>query len=130
MPFADPDRARDYQREYRRTRRAGDDCTTPGTTLVPLTFRLQTAQDVIDLLQEQIEAVRTEQEASTLEKARAIGHLGGGAVPGAARTWAERGQAKRARERGPGRNAGGKSWRCWPTESRLKRTAGSSFAPN
>jgi hypothetical protein len=77
MPFSDPDRARDYQREYRRLRRAGDGCTTPGTTPVPLPFRLQTAQDVIDLLQEQVEAVRGEREAETLEKARTIGYLAG-----------------------------------------------------
>jgi hypothetical protein len=75
MPFSDPDRARDYQREYRRTRRAGDDCTTPCTTPVPLPFRLQTAQDVIDLLQEQVAAVRADHEARTLEKARTIGYL-------------------------------------------------------
>jgi hypothetical protein len=45
-----------------------------------LPFRLQTAQDVIDLLQEQIEAVRGEQEAGTLEKARTIGFLAGVAL--------------------------------------------------
>jgi hypothetical protein len=77
MPFADPDRARDYQREYRRVRRAGDPCTTPGTTLVPLPFRLQTAADVLALLAEQVEAVRAEQEAGTLEKARVVGYLAG-----------------------------------------------------
>jgi hypothetical protein len=77
MPYSDPDRARDYQREYRRTRRAGELCTTPGTTLVPLSFRLQTAADVIDLIQEQVAAVRAEQEAGTLEKARTIGYLAG-----------------------------------------------------
>lgn len=77
MPFSDPDRARDYQREYRRTRRAGDACTTPGTTPVPLPFRLQTAQDVIDLVQEQVEAVRAESDAGTLEKARCVGYLAG-----------------------------------------------------
>lgn len=80
MPFADPERARSYQREYRRTRRAGDRCTTPGTSLVPLSFRLQTAQDVIDLLEEQVALVRAEQSAGTLEKARAVGFLAGVAL--------------------------------------------------
>src|SRR6516162_9533432 len=75
MPYRDCDRARHYQREYRRTRRAGDDCTTPCTTSVPLPFRLQTARDVIDLIEEQVTAVRDEREASTLEKARTIGYL-------------------------------------------------------
>jgi len=37
--------------------------------------RLQTARDVIDLLEEQVEAVRAETGASTLEKARVIGYL-------------------------------------------------------
>jgi hypothetical protein len=80
MPYADPDRARDYQREYRRTRRAGDDRTTPGTTPLPLPFRLQTAADVLALIEEQVEAVRGEAEAGTLEKARAVGFLAGVAL--------------------------------------------------
>jgi hypothetical protein len=71
MPFRDPDKARDYQREYRRTRRAGDSCTTPGTTPLPLPFRLKTAADVLQLLEEQVEAVRAEPEASTREEATA-----------------------------------------------------------
>ena len=80
MPYSDSDKARDYQREYRRIRRGGDARTTPCTPLVPIPFRLQTAQDVIDLLQEQVEAVRSETEAATLEKARAIGYLAGVAL--------------------------------------------------
>ena len=80
MPFADPNKARDYQREYRRTRRAGDSCTTPGTTPLPLPFRLKKAADVLQLLEEQVEAVRTETEAGTLEKARTIGYLAGVAL--------------------------------------------------
>jgi hypothetical protein len=75
MPFSDLNRARDYQREYRRTRRAGDNCTTPCTTPVPSAFRLKTAADVIELLEEQVAAVRIEQEAGTLEKARVVGYL-------------------------------------------------------
>jgi hypothetical protein len=75
MPFSDPDRARNYQREYRRTRRAGDTSTTPGTTPIPLPFRLKTAADVLDLLEEHIRAIRAEQDAGTLEKARCVGYL-------------------------------------------------------
>jgi hypothetical protein len=77
MPYSDPDRARDYQREYRRMRRAGEDCTTPSTTSVPLPFRLQTAADVLALIEEQVEAVRAEGEAGALEKARTVGFLAG-----------------------------------------------------
>ena len=80
MPYRDPSKARNYQREYRRTRRAGDTCTTPGTTLLPLPFRLKTAADVLHLIEEQVAAVRDEQEAGTLEKARTIGYLAGVAL--------------------------------------------------
>ena len=80
MPYSNPDRARQYQREYRRTRRSGDRCTTPGTSLTPLPFRLQTAQDVIDLHQEQVALVRAETSAGTLEKARTVGFLAGVAL--------------------------------------------------
>jgi hypothetical protein len=80
MPFADHGRARDYQREYRRLRRAGDFCTTPGTSPVPLDFRLKTAADVIELIEEQVAAVRAEPAAGTLEKARTIGFLAGVAL--------------------------------------------------
>ena len=39
--------------------------------------RLRTAQDVIDLLHEQVEAVRAEPGAGALEKAQVIGRLAG-----------------------------------------------------
>ena len=51
-------------------------CGACGRTKPP-PRRLQTAQDVIDLLQEQVEAIRAEAFAGTLEKARAIGYLAG-----------------------------------------------------
>lgn len=77
MPYADADRRREYQREYRRTRRAGDFCTTPGTTLLPLEFRLRTASDVLDLLEEQVDAVVKDVDSTALEKARCVGYLAG-----------------------------------------------------
>jgi hypothetical protein len=80
MPYTDPGHRRDYQREYRRTRRAGDLCTTPCTSLLPAEFRLKTAADVLALLEEQIQAVRLEAEAGALEKARAVGYLAGVAL--------------------------------------------------
>ena len=43
----------------------------------PQPRRLQTAQDVIDLIQEQVEALRAERWAGTVQKARAIGYLAG-----------------------------------------------------
>jgi hypothetical protein len=77
MPIADPGRAREYQREYRRLRRGGDSCTTPRTSRLPAEFRLKTAADVLALLDEQVAAVREAPEAGTLEKARTIGFLAG-----------------------------------------------------
>jgi hypothetical protein len=44
---------------------------------VPAPRRLQTAQDVIDLLEEQMEALRAAPGLSTVERARAIGYLAG-----------------------------------------------------
>ncbi|MDI6871225.1 MAG: hypothetical protein QME79_07690 [Bacillota bacterium] len=72
MPFRDPEKRREYHREYSRLRRV---CQTPGQTPLPSEFRLQTARDVITLLAEQVEAVRRDTEAGTLEKARCIGYL-------------------------------------------------------
>jgi hypothetical protein len=77
MPFANPNRARDYQREYRRIRRAGDACTTPSTTPLPPAFRLATAADVLALLEEQVTAVRADENVGALEKARTVGYLAG-----------------------------------------------------
>lgn len=79
MPYKSKDTNRAYQREYKRLNRAGDS-RTPGQTLVPLEFRIRTAQDVLNLLAEQIGAVRAETSASTLEKARVIGFLAGAAL--------------------------------------------------
>jgi len=45
-----------------------------GPTTIP-PRQLQTAQHVIDLLQEQVEAIRAEPGARTMEKARAIGYV-------------------------------------------------------
>jgi hypothetical protein len=51
--------------------------SSAGVRIKPPPRRLQTAQDVIDLLQEQVEAIRAEAFAGTLQKARAIGYLAG-----------------------------------------------------
>ncbi len=75
MPYADSEQARTYQREYRRLRRAGDDCTTPCTSPVPLDFRMKTAADVMALLEDQVAAVLDDPESGVLEKARVIGYL-------------------------------------------------------
>lgn len=79
MPYKDPDKKRTYNREYKRMQRAGSR-QTPGQTLVPLPFRLKTARDVLILIEEQMNAVRDDTEAGTLEKARTIGYLAGVAL--------------------------------------------------
>ncbi len=76
MPYKNPNQQQAYQREYGRMRRVGE-TQTPSQTLVPLPFRLKTAHDVLALLAEQVQAVRDEPEAGTLEKARCIGYLAG-----------------------------------------------------
>ncbi len=78
MPYKDPEAARAYQRDRKRIERAGG-----GTTHVqpvPLPFRLKTAADVIGLIEEQVGAVRAADDATTLEKARAVGFLAGVAL--------------------------------------------------
>ena len=76
MPYKNPDRQRDYQREYGRLRRAGEK-QTPGQTLIPTAFRLKTTADVLALIEEQVVAVRADPDAGTLEKARVVGYLAG-----------------------------------------------------
>jgi len=75
VPYKDKDKRRIYSREYKRFRKAGG--LTPGQTLLPVPFKLKTAQDILALLSEQVEAVKNAEEAGTLEKARCIGYLAG-----------------------------------------------------
>jgi hypothetical protein len=74
MPFKDPEKQRAYQREYQRARRNGSR-TPPGQVDLPAPFRLRVAQDLVGLLEEQIDAVRGDPAAGTLEKARCVGSL-------------------------------------------------------
>jgi hypothetical protein len=74
MPFKDPERQREYQREYQRARRNGSR-TPPGRVDLPAPFRLRVAQDLVGLLEEQIDAVRGDPCAGTLEKARCVSSL-------------------------------------------------------
>lgn len=78
MPYKDPDAARAYQRDRKRIERAGG--STTHVQPVPLPFRLKTAADVIGLIEEQVGAVRAAGDATTLEKARAVGFLAGVAL--------------------------------------------------
>lgn len=75
MPYADPERARTYFRGYRRTRRSGEMCSTPVHPTVSAEFRLETAGDVIALIENQVQAVLDDAESGALEKARCVGYL-------------------------------------------------------
>jgi hypothetical protein len=77
MPYSDPERNRKYFREYRRLRRAGDSCSTPVHPAVSIEFRLETAGDVIALIESQVQAVLDDTTAGAVEKARCIGYLAG-----------------------------------------------------
>lgn len=76
MPYKDPEKQRAYNREWMRMRRAGES-GTPGGTPLPSEFRISAAKDILNLLAEQIEAVKQDTQAGTLEKARCIGYLAG-----------------------------------------------------
>jgi hypothetical protein len=71
MSATDPDRTNDQRGRF-----GSPGSASPGSTQRP-SRRLRTAQDVIDLLEEQIEAVRADAEASPPEKARLIAQLAG-----------------------------------------------------
>ena len=76
MPYRDPEQRRSYDREYKRTARAGGG-PTPGQAVVPIPFRLKTAADVLALLEEQVGAVRGDDSLTTVERARTVGYLAG-----------------------------------------------------
>jgi hypothetical protein len=79
MPFADPERRREYQRERARLRRAGRTDAPPRLTL-PDPIRVQTARDVLELLGEQINLLRSDLSLGTVERARTLGSLAGVAL--------------------------------------------------
>jgi hypothetical protein len=74
--YKDPEQRRAYDREYKRMLRTGSNLT-PSQTALPTSFRIKRAEDILNLLSEQIEAVKNDTEAGTLEKARCIGYLSG-----------------------------------------------------
>ena len=79
MPFADPDRRREYQRDRLRLIRAGR-TDAPLKAELPAPLRIQTARDVLELLVEQINVLRADLSLGTVERARCIGGLAGVAL--------------------------------------------------
>jgi hypothetical protein len=74
MPYADPEKAREYNREYQRVKRAGSSVTS--ALDLPASVRIKTAEDVRVLLETTINEVR-EADVDVLAKARCIGYLAG-----------------------------------------------------
>ena len=79
MPYADPDKQRAAGREHMRRKRAPGKRSGTGTgkvePLLPLDVRMDSADDVLDLLARQIRAVDSSNSADSLMKARVIGQL-------------------------------------------------------
>jgi len=81
MPYSDRDMHRACDRESKRRKRSGAACLSPGEVSTPeettlAKMRVQRAQDLMDLLEEQINAVRL-CSADVVTKARTIGTLVG-----------------------------------------------------
>ena len=79
MPFRDPERRRAYQRERAQLRRAGR-ADAPAKASLPAPVRIQTARDLLGLLEEQLNALRGDPALGTVERARSIGSLAGVAL--------------------------------------------------
>ncbi len=72
-PYKDPEKQRQYQTEWQRMKRTGED-KTPGRTLNP--EDVKTAQGLLDVLADVIAEAR-QAEADPLVRARCIGYLVG-----------------------------------------------------
>ena len=75
MPFADPEKRRQYDAEHKRRMRVADPCPTRLT--LPVEFRAKTAADVLALLNEQIDTVRQDGSLGSVERAKSVGYLAG-----------------------------------------------------
>lgn len=75
MPFKDPQRAREYQRTYRRTNRTGRDVAGGTAVDLPVPTALRTSAAVIEVLEEQVAVIRGDTTLSPAERARTIGYL-------------------------------------------------------
>lgn len=72
MPYRDPEARRAYDRQRKRTGRSD---SPTGRPPLPADYRLRRVEQVLELLQEQIQALRDDQTISTAERARTIGFL-------------------------------------------------------
>ncbi|MFM9966334.1 MAG: hypothetical protein ACKV2Q_34595 [Planctomycetaceae bacterium] len=75
MPFADPEKRRAYDSDYKRKARAAEPC--PTRLAMPAEFRAKTAADVLALLNEQLDTLRQDTSLGSVEGAQAVGSLAG-----------------------------------------------------
>ena len=73
MPFADADKRREYDADYKRKARAAEPCPTRRS--LPVEFRAKTAADVLGLLNEQLDTLRQDASLGSVERAKAVGYL-------------------------------------------------------
>ena len=80
MPYADPEKQREYKANWARNRRQGSTGTAGLPCLPTAPLRLGSSQDVLDTVSFTIGQVQSDHRAGTLENARVIGFLGGEAL--------------------------------------------------
>ena len=80
MPYADPEKQRKYKAAWARARRIGSTGSPVSVSPAALPQRVQTAQDILDLLSATVADVRADPRAGALEKARVLGFLSGVAL--------------------------------------------------
>jgi len=77
MPYKNPEKQRAAVREAQRRRRAGERKARRETLPELAELRYQTARDVLELLSSQVQAVESDADLGTVERARCIGYLAG-----------------------------------------------------
>ena len=76
MPFADPEKRKQYDADFKRKARAAEPCPTRLT--LPVEFRAKTAADVLVRrggLNEQLDTLRQDASLGSVERAKAVGAL-------------------------------------------------------
>lgn len=73
MPYKDPDKHREYDRERKRLVRAG--ASNPRPTQVEPAFRVRVMEDVMALLERAVQLAESDAQARDIEKSRALGFL-------------------------------------------------------
>ena len=76
MPFADPEKRRQYDADFKRKARAAEPC--PTRLALPVEFRAKTAADVLvrrGVFNEQLDTLRQDNSLGSVERAKAVGAL-------------------------------------------------------